>query len=55
MSNAYTTTTIFGFSNNSSWLINHFLLMDMFILTKAQNTYFLTNQLNYNDLFDQYI
>jgi hypothetical protein len=37
-------TLLFIFSNNSSWVIGPFLLMDMFILTKEQIMYFLIDQ-----------
>ncbi len=43
------------FSNDSSWLTGPFLLIYMSILTKGPKHVFLTNQLDYNDLFDQYI
>lgn len=46
------TTKIFGFSNNSSWLIDLCLLMDMSISIKGLNHVIFANQLDYNDLFD---
>jgi hypothetical protein len=43
-----------GFLRGSSWLVCHFLLMNIYILTKGQwlewHMYFFIDQLDYNDL-----
>jgi hypothetical protein len=48
--------TNYGFLKGSSWLIYHFLLIDMYMLTKGQGfkweVCFLIDQLDYNGLFD---
>jgi hypothetical protein len=49
------TITNHDFLRGSSWLICHFLLLDMYILVKGQgfNNIFVTiDQFNYNSLFD---
>jgi len=49
-------TTNHGFLKGSSWLIYHFLLLDMYIVIKIQglewHMYFFIDQLYYNGLFD---
>jgi hypothetical protein len=51
-----TIITNHDFLKGSRWLIFHFWLMDMYILTKGQglewHMYFLIDQLEYNGLFD---